>query len=56
MKRGGVPTATSSGKAPKTYDDGRVCGQPGCATQLSRYNADEHCFLHSSALVKVGRI
>jgi hypothetical protein len=55
VKRGGSPTSATSGKAPKTYEDGRVCGQPTCFTRLSRYNADEHCFLHSSALVKVGR-
>ena len=54
MKRGAVPTPTS-GKGPKVYEDDRVCGQPTCSTRLSRYNADAHCFLHSSALIKVGR-
>jgi hypothetical protein len=55
VKRGGAATGASSGKAPKTYDDGRVCSQVACSTRLSRYNADDHCFLHSSALVKGAR-
>ena len=44
--------ATTAGRArrrPKTYGEGRVCGDSGCETRLSRYNRAEFCFQHAPA-------
>ena len=30
---------------------GRVCGDPGCSTRLSRYNDQEFCALHAPMVV-----
>lgn len=32
-------------------DDGRVCLEPDCGTQLSRYNEQEFCSLHAPMVV-----
>ncbi len=32
----------------KTYAGGRTCGEDGCATRLSIYNRNEHCWVHES--------
>ena len=37
----------SSSHAPKVFAEGRVCAYPSCTTQLSRYNANSLCALHS---------
>ena len=44
--------ASSVGRArrrPKTYKEGRVCGDAGCTVRLSRYNNSEFCFNHAPA-------
>lgn len=28
---------------------GRLCQVPGCTTQLSVYNTDDHCYVHAVA-------
>ena len=32
-----------------TFDPGRVCADPGCATRLSVYNASPTCWLHEES-------
>ncbi len=34
-------------RAPRTYDEDRVCVQKNCTTTLSRYNRREHCYAHA---------
>ena len=34
----------------KDFGEGRVCGAPGCATILSRYNADGLCWAHEQSV------
>ena len=34
-----------------TSQQGRVCGEPGCETQLSVYNDQEFCSLHAPMVV-----
>ncbi len=34
------------GSKPRRYDDGRVCEQPDCETQLSVYNKQKFCYQH----------
>ena len=29
--------------------DGRTCSEPGCETQLSKYNAGDRCWQHADA-------
>ena len=44
--------ASTVGRArrrPKTYEEGRVCGDDSCSVKLSRYNRAEYCFSHSPA-------
>ena len=44
--------ATTAGRArrrPKTYGEGRTCGDAGCETRLSQYNRNEFCFQHAPA-------
>jgi hypothetical protein len=31
-----------------TPDSGRPCGEPGCTTVLSTYNASDRCYLHAA--------
>lgn len=38
-----------SGKTPKTSAVGRVCGDPGCNTKLTRYNTSDYCYRHKPA-------
>jgi hypothetical protein len=39
-----------------TYDSGRVCAHPGCATKLSVYNASTTCWIHEEAKEFVLRV
>jgi hypothetical protein len=49
MSRGALNGMYSSrGKAPKTFEEGRVCADPACKTKLSRYNAETRCFVHAA--------
>lgn len=34
-------------RAPKTYDEDRVCAHVECETKLSRYNKREFCYAHA---------
>jgi hypothetical protein len=34
------------GEPTKTFPQGRTCAHPGCATQLSVYNAGAQCWTH----------
>ena len=36
-------------RRPHTYALGRTCTTPGCGARLSRYNASDHCYLHTEA-------
>ena len=36
-------------RRPKTYREGRVCGDDACTVRLSRYNKAEFCFNHAPA-------
>ena len=42
MRGRGLNTADAS----ITYDRGRVCSAPGCATELSVYNPSDTCSIH----------
>ena len=45
-------TARAVGHAPrrpKTFGEGRVCGDKACPVRLSRYNRAERCFNHAPA-------
>jgi hypothetical protein len=38
-----------TGKAAKSRPPkGRPCGEPGCTTVLSTYNASDRCYLHAA--------
>ena len=41
-----TPASRRSRRA--TYDRGRICSVPGCATILSIYNASPYCAVHES--------
>jgi hypothetical protein len=47
-----TPARRSSwyGRHIKEYGEGRVCGSPGCATILSRYNCESHCWGHEQTV------
>jgi hypothetical protein len=42
----------------RTYSEGRVCAEPGCATVLSVYNPSSRCALHQrqAAVVRLRRL
>ena len=40
--------------ASRTFGKGRVCGQPGCTTVISRYNRRDKCWAHAE--MKVPRL
>jgi hypothetical protein len=41
-------TPDTGKKAKHRPAKGRLCQEPGCATVLSTYNTDDHCFLHAA--------
>ena len=41
----------------RTYNEGRVCAEPGCTTLLSVYNSSSRCALHQRrAVVRLRRL
>jgi hypothetical protein len=34
------------GRRPKVVEERRICADPGCTTELNRYNGDERCYRH----------
>ena len=40
-------TPSRASDKPKVFEEGRTCEAAGCATKLSRYNAEVRCFLHA---------
>lgn len=34
-------------RAPRTYDEDRVCARKDCTTTLSQYNRREYCYAHA---------
>ncbi|ACU54821.1 hypothetical protein Afer_1916 [Acidimicrobium ferrooxidans DSM 10331] len=41
-----VAEPLATGHAPRTYQRGRVCKEPGCTTTLSIYNKSKYCYAH----------
>jgi hypothetical protein len=41
---------SSNGLPPVVYGTGRVCKEPECTVQLSRYNSTDWCAVHESPL------
>jgi hypothetical protein len=41
-----VNVAPERGRKPKPAPPGRICNDPDCSTQLTRYNSGDLCFVH----------
>lgn len=46
---GQAPMESAGGRPLMVHESGRVCGEPACATLLSKYNGSDRCALHEHA-------